>query len=358
MKVIVRAITFHLGLSKWDRKKLERSINIIYKFKDYARELAKELGIELWTIRVSTPKIPKSINISKFIDSIDREIPKDILIATGHVDENDPQALSNCVDILCNYNRIYSSINIHSLRGVDMYLSIVKKLSESCIEATTRFASIIGKTMITPYFPASVTDVGVNGISIALRYVSNLKYSKWYVDENSIINVFSKAEAYGKLLAKKLGVEFLGIDPSLSPWITESIGKVIEEISGDKIPSLSTLYAIRLLNEAITKIYNKFKITGFAEVMMPVAEDEVLIKRAVEGKLSLTYLVSAAAQCVAGIDMIALNSEELVKQALIATLSLSRAKSRTQAARIVLAPNYRVGDIIRLRNLEIPVLTL
>ena len=358
MRTIVRAITFHLGLRKWNREELEKGINTIYKFKDYAEKLAKELNIELWTIRVSTPKIPRSVNIYEFIDFLDKEIPENILIATGHTDENDPRALSNCVDILCNYKRIYLSINIHSIKGIDTYLSIIKKLSESCMEASTRLASIMGKTIITPYFPASVTDVGVNGITIALRYIHNLKYSKWYIDENSIIEVFNKAETYGKLLAERLGVEFLGIDPSLSPWIKESIGRVIEEISSEEIPSLSTLYAIRLLNEAIIKIYDKFKITGFAEVMMPVAEDEVLIKRAIEGKLSLTYLVSAAAQCVAGIDMIALNSEKLAKQALIATLSLSRAKSKTQAARVILATNYRVGDIIRLRNLEIPVITL
>ena len=358
MRIIIRAATLHLGLHKWSREELEKALSLIQKFRYYAKELAKELGIELWTIRISTPKIPRSININKFIDFLDREIPRDVLIATGHMDEDDDRIFNTYTNILCDYDRIYSSINIHSLKGIDVYLSTIKKLSESCLEASTKLAAIMGNPIITPYFPASITSAYINGISIALRYVRDLKYSKWYIDDDSIINVFSKAEAYGKTLANKLGIKFLGIDPSLSPWIDESVGRVIEEVSGDQIPSLSTLYAIRLVNEAIARASNRVTATGFAEIMMPVAEDVLLIRRAIEGKLSLTYLVSAIAQCVAGIDMVALSSEALAKQAVIAVLALSRAKAKAQAARIVLATNYRIGDVIKLRGLEIPVLAL
>lgn len=63
--------------------------------------------------------------------------------------------------------------------------------------------------------------------------------------------MFKIAEDVGKEIANELGVDYLGIDTSLSPWGEESVVDAIERIYGVRFGEPGTLSAIYRLNKAI-----------------------------------------------------------------------------------------------------------
>ncbi len=108
-----------------------------------------------------------------------------------------------------------------------------------------------------------------------------------------------------------MGIDYLGIDVSLSPWGEESVVDAVERVYGIKFGGPGTLSAIYRLNRAIWDVSSQFRTTGFNEVMLPLAEDEKLKARAREGLVTFSKLVKYVMTCVAGVDMVPIPSGQV-----------------------------------------------
>jgi len=227
-------------------------------------------------------------------------------------------------------------------------------------EALTRLALGLGGLVETPYFPSTVSKR--EGISLSLLYVNDLRVAarsnSWRGVEKEIRGVLAQAVEGGMRVAESSELKFLGVDPSLSPWMDESVAKLIEDLTDSEFGSPGTFHAVARLNSMISEAAGP-ETMGFAEVMLPVAEDDRLKELTAEGDLRLRDLVGLSMVCVAGLDMVAIPASISVKglaSVLADTFTAAQIKGRSMGVRVLIVDG-RPGDWVRLGRFgEVPVM--
>ncbi len=301
----IRAIAIHVAPRRWEPLEvLTQCIELATRLVDGA----KDLGLEVWTWRIIFPPLPREVgfeDLKRMADSLDRELPKEFLIHVAAVEPDHP-AVPKVLDLLENRPRIYAcarcSNDAEALRIFDTLWNSRKEP-----DVYTRFAVAIGTWVETPYLPATASLSMVEGFSAALRYVDLVEEAILRGSGDKLLNYVKDVEQKLLELSKMCRVPFLGIDLSLSPWMNESVAGLVEKLIDAKFGSLGTINAIRALNMLVKAIAGKLKIKtiGFNEVMLPVAEDDVLNNRVKEGFVRLRDLVYLSMVCVVGLDMVA-----------------------------------------------------
>ena len=129
----------------------------------------------------------------------------------------------------------------------------------------------------------------------------------------------------------------MGVDLSLSPWREESVVAIIEKLIGNKIGFPGTINTIFSLNRLVKGLAKKLGVvtTGFNEVMLSVAEDNILNERVKEMAIRLRDLISYSALCAAGLDMVAVPRSIDITRIAIDMLTIYRVKGRSVAMRII-----------------------
>ncbi|MDK2463214.1 MAG: DUF711 family protein [Candidatus Korarchaeota archaeon] len=228
-------------------------------------------------------------------------------------------------------------------------------------EALTRIAFGLGGLVETPYFPSTASER--EGISLSLLYAGDLRVAaqtgSWRQLKQRIIEIVNWATEAGRRIAMSSGIEFLGVDPSVSPWMEESVAALIESLTEEEFGGPGTYWAIWRLNAILSSLRDYAPTVGFSEVMLPVAEDDRLKELASRGKLRLRDLVGLSTVCVAGVDMVALplfNPPTLAKLMMDA-LAAAAIKGRPLGLRLILA-DARPGDWVDLGRFgSVPVMT-
>jgi len=203
----------------------------------------------------------------------------------------------------------------------------------------TRYAIIFPERVTTPYFPAA-SFMGTEGISVGLRYVDLLLKAVRDNDYSAIGEYFKKIYGICKEIGQKLGIECLGIDVSPSPWLNESVCEVVESFNGIRFPGPGVSWCIHKINEIVLKeaIKKGVKVTGFNEVMLSVAEDNLLKKRVLENNVRLRDLAVLTAYCVAGLDMVSFSIEDKLDyllRSLYDVYAASMVKHRVLGVRLI-----------------------
>jgi len=277
---------------------------------------------------------------------LDKEV-SDVLVAAFPLESESP-----CVDIvielLNDTPKAYGSIRCDD----DLCLSKVveRVLRKSVdIDAFTRFAITIGTWIETPYFPATANVSMSTGISAALRYVDLVEQAVIYGDPSRLFDFITNTMRSLEEVASYSGIPFKGIDLSLSPWMDESVGGLVEKLINAKIGSTGTFNAVYSLNKMIKVLSRKasVKTLGYDEVMLPVAEDNVLNERVREGFLRLRDLVALSTYCVVGLDMVAVPQQIDLLRLSIDLLTVHRVKGRSIAMRVI-PVNAEPGSEVRL----------
>lgn len=187
--------------------------------------------------------------------------------------------------------------------------------------------------MKTPYFPSTTNIDKKFGFSLSLRYVDLIRE---YLEGDQ-----SRIEKYIMNIKRVLGnfdACFDGIDYSLSPWMDDSVGKLIEEAYRVVIGEIGTLYAVYDVNNKIRRITSIeiLPSIGFNEVMLPVGEDNILKERVEEGLLTLSKLIALSSVCVDGLDMVAVKRDEkLLKNVILDMDSIARMKGKALGTRLI-----------------------
>lgn len=234
-------------------------------------------------------------------------------------------------------------------------------------EYATMFGLSIGEVPESPYFP--ITRAESFGLSFSLLYPSDLYGPLTEAEEPSSVLSHALSIIYREahsMVEETLSdfnedLPFLGIDFSLSPWMEESVAEVISLLARTPFMGPGTAAAVSELNRKIDEASDGMRKIGFNEVMLPMAEDDLLKEAASSLEFRARDLAMLTPYCLAGLDMVVLpisiRRSELAK--LIADLIASSCvKGRALGLRVILA-DAEPGEEIELKRFgKVPVMML
>jgi uncharacterized protein (UPF0210 family) len=308
----IRAITTFLRTADKEKILQHRDILLSIKFPTLSK-------------RISLPPVGSSS-----LDKLSDVIPSgdEILYSLGGLRWNDPR-IRNIRDILKSGKNFFIHVLLDDERGIEEVIKLLDMLEP---EESTRFAVLIDhEYLTTPYFPTSSSTLPIESIGLSLLYVKDFQKGKG-------LNALLEAKKIGVSIQESIGIKFAGIDPSLSPWMDESIGEFLESLSNSRLFTMGVLHKIREINQKIEEYSFSAGLEplGFSEVMLPVAEDNVLRERALEGRLTLTHLAYMSTVCAAGIDMVGvIYDRETYTNIFRDAMSIQKIKRRPYAIRII-----------------------
>ena len=143
-----------------------------------------------------------------------------------------------------------------------------------------------------------------------------------------------------------------GIDTSPAPGLDASIGQAIETLTGKPFGSTTTLSACSIITKVIKNL--DVKSCGYSGLMLPIIEDKVLAKRAMQGNYSVEELLLFSSVSGTGLDVVPVSgniSRETVEGIYqdVASLSL-KYFNKALSARLFPIPQKIVGDTVNFKN--------
>jgi len=306
------------------------------------------LSETVWSTRVALPPVGEQESPMKRASQLlDMDVVNHVSI--GQVDDTHP-ALEEVVEVA--ENGLYISINMRSISSIKNIENILRKTCERNPSNGSRVSVNIGGNVVTPYFPSACNLHGEEGLAISLLYPGLLRHKLLDQFQDILAEVYASTEKVGLRLSERLGINYYGIDVSLSPWMEESVVEIVEFASGVKIPLPGTFSTIREINGLIENAVKKagVKATGYNEVMLPVAEDDVLKERVAAGDVKLRDLVHLASACVAGVDMVVVSddtSSRVIEGVFKDLFEISILEGKTIGVRMIFAP-AKPGEAVKL----------
>jgi uncharacterized protein len=338
------------------------------------REALTAAGITVQTARLATQPFPavlgasgpdKALDLAKDLQAIAFVHEIDYL-ALGPVRLSDSAAyLEAVVRILAETDNVFASVEIATLEhGIDLArvrrtAGLVRRVSALSDDgfANLRLAALANVPPWSPFFPAAYHGGGGVRIAFAMECadlaVKATSEATSLEDARArlIQSIEREAERIAAIVAKTLArggnAEFIGFDFSLAPFPEEarSIGTALERLGLSAAGIHGTLMAAAFLTDSLDRA--NFQRTGFNGLMLPVLEDSILARRAAEGILTVTELLTYSAVCGTGLDTIALPgdiSEDALAGILLDTAALALRLNKPLTARLMPLPGKQAGD--------------
>lgn len=357
---VIRAVTIHLNHHPLDPGLVDRVKEVFSRMK----QAVNRLGLEVWTFRLSLPVLERADHniIADVAGKLSRiTVEYGLLVSGLNIDNPRAGIVRGIVDALTTTSGVYASILVRDLEDFKPYVEALYDRTGSW-QVFTRLALVFPKRPLTPYFPASSTIDGREGFTIALRYVDLVREAVSGGDENLLVDYLQLIERSARRLEEETGLKYLGTDASLSPWMEESVGELIEYLNNKPIPEPGTAWSVNWLENYIVNKTREagLTLTGFNQLMLAVGEDNQLKKRALEGKLRLRDLALLSAYCVAGVDMAAFSIADTNRYDLLRilhdTYTASRVKNKPLGIRLIPSIKKPGEQLIANRFGSIPVL--
>lgn len=280
--------------------------------------------------------------------------------------------LNQLPDIIATDENVFVSAEIADKAGqVDVgrcsiVAEIIRRLSTMKRDGSVnlRFGALANCHPGIPFFPAAYHGGGSPHFAIAVeaadlpltifkesgtsRNPRSLLQSQEQLTqliEQEALTLSSKA----KLLEKEYDIPFSGIDFTLAPFPTpdRSIGAALESMGLSRLGAPGSLFASAFLADAVGKA--NIPRCGFSGLMFPVLEDTVVASWAGEGYLTINDLLSYAAVCGAGLDVIPLPGDveqDTLAGILLDIAGLSVRLDKPLTARLMPLPALMAGDPI------------
>ncbi|MEM2005250.1 MAG: DUF711 family protein [Zestosphaera sp.] len=338
-----------------------RALTLTYAQVDNVGEVLNDLekaskaltgvGYPPWTVRVTLPEgVPKELTQllcnSKYLFSAYHR----------SINEVRYEELRNLMTCRNAFATILMSEWEEASEASELLINLVKDLG---YDASTRLGFSVGDYVETPYYPLSTSRR--YGASIALRYVDTalqvLKSSSNLEEASGKLGgILRELETILNSTFKNLEIPYLGIDLSLSPWMEESVVPLIEHVSGTAFPNAGSAWGVKALNNLLSNIAERHGIRtlGFNEVMLPVGEDNNLMRLVRDGTLRLSHLTFLTAYCLVGVDMVALPGDKnLIKHVFEDVLAAYEVKRKTVGVRVIPVFNGREVTISRFGTIPV-----
>ncbi|ABM80153.1 DUF711 family protein [Hyperthermus butylicus] len=349
----IRSVTLHAIVDDWESwediaKTLTRATRTARRLRAIFEETT---GLEVWTVRVALPPMGRRRSyVDSLVEALKRaELDKDILYAVYHRD-----AYSADVDevkkVLSVAGNVYASVS--APEPMPEAVKLLHGLALLGPDMSARVAVTVPDHVETPYFPAAATLSSTPGISVALLYPGLLRGRDWAEALVDLLEAVSRVEDAAARAAEEFDLDFYGVDLSLSPWMEDSVAAVVEETLDDRIGAPGTMSVIAALESFIEEACEETMCTGFNQVMLPVAEDNILKQRVGEGAITLRDLLTYTYACIAGLDLPVVPrqdwSETLAARIINELAAASYRKGAPLGARVI------VADAEPGSNVELP----
>jgi uncharacterized protein (UPF0210 family) len=243
----------------------------------------------------------------------------------------------------------------------------IHSLAEEDPSIPTRMGvNTLGEPLITPYYPlASAPLNGSPKATVSLTYPNYLleafRSNGWEGMVNAMVEAGKTALALLDETASILGVEALGVDLSIAPWMEESSLGLVEYIAGVRMPEPGFVADVYSVNAAIGEAARRLgRTVGFNELQLPVAEDLKLKARVSELETTARDLARFSCACLAGLDLAVVPSSiEGVAGLILDVSACARTKGKSLGVRIVPVEDVEPGDKVWLEKFgETPVIPL
>lgn len=345
-------------------------------FLNQARTTFTQKGYEVQTIRVATQNLHElvegmpnkaTLDLLKQIDQIATQ--NGLPIAIGHLlpaNQYDPNLANWVRQLYQETNNINFSLPIASEtegiheKSIQASAEICQVLAESKGgEANFRFTTSANCPANIPFFPAAFHE-GVKSFAIGLESPNVLTQvfatSNW---ENAKANLKQRLEkelkpieAIANDISTTTNWKYDGIDTSPAPGLDASIGEAIETLTKTPFGNTSTLAACALITDVIKNL--DIKSCGYSGLMLPVIEDKVLAKRAIERRYTVKELLLFSAVSGTGLDVIPIpgdTPQATIKNLYrdVAALSL-KYNNKALSVRLFPIPNKKVGELVEFEN--------
>jgi uncharacterized protein len=364
----VRAITAFIDV---DAQNYTRQIEDTVKFLNAARESYRAAGWEVETIRIATQPFPQytkglshqsALAMLRGIDRLGEKLS--FMPSIGPAMWNDSDSAA-AVDLLIDFLSVPGRTNaslitaaedgIHwnAIRQAARLIGTVSQRSTHG-QGNLTFAAIAMLKPYGPFFPGAyhaggsrAFSVGVEGASVVAEVFAqehDPRTAEKRLAEALTLHL-RDVEKVAVQFASRSGWTYAGLDPTPAPLGEVSIGRAFESFIGGPFGSSGTMTAAAVITRAVQSV--AVKRVGYSGLMVPVLEDEVLVKRWNEGTYNIDSLLAYSAVCAGGLDTIPLPgdiSEDRLAQILSDVATLAYKWQKPLAARLLPAPGRKAGE--------------
>jgi len=347
------------------------------EFLNKAKQAYIDKGYEVQTVRISTQNLYKYLDKYSHNDALPFLVKFDkiaqrnnISLAIGQIlppekyqagigvwAEKLIQTTSN-ISFSLPISSQEIGIHFNSIKAASEIITAISKSNGG--EACFRFTASANCPAGIPFFPAAFHDgknsfaVGLesaNLITKAFKQNSNPATARQTLKsliEKNLIPIQGIAEN----ISKTSNWQYDGIDASPAPGLDASIGQAIETFTKQPFGSPATLSACALITDVLKTL--DIKTCGYSGLMLPVIEDKVLAKRAMEKRFTVQELLLFSSVSGTGLDVVPLpgnTTKQVIENILtdVAALSL-KYKSKALSVRLFLIPGKKSGDMAKFEN--------
>jgi len=359
------------------------------KVRDVLGEVQKEYetaGYEVQSVRITTQPFPTYVKGMQHAEALKLLQQLDALSIAGKYDFNigpammtdadDPAMMELLAETLASTKNLVASAQIANQHGIQWKViaataRMIKYVSAHSPNGVGNF-NFNATAMLAPYTPFyngsyHLGDESFSSSSAGMKFAVGLQSANVVAEvlqahagdyagaggalRSELTRHTQAAEAVAQKAARRLGLEYLGIDPTPAPLMDVSIGAAIENFTRNPLGSSGSMTAAYLITDAVRSL--PVKHIGYSGLMLPVLEDRRIAERWSEGRVTMDALLSYSSVCATGLDTIPLPgdiSEDQLTRILgdVATLALKWNKPLT--ARLLPAPGKKAGDMTQFDN--------
>ncbi|SRR6266498_4886812 len=353
------------------------TFNAAIEFLKKAKQQFITEGYEVQTLRISTQNLYNYLNQYSYDDALPLLLRFDkiaqrnnIVLSIGQILPADKYqtGIANWVEKLIQTTTTISfslpisshemGIHFNSIKAASEIIAAISKSNggENCF----RFTASANCPAGIPFFPAAFHE-GKNSFAVGLESANllteafkqnnnpaNARQTLKSLLEKNLLPVQDIAEN----ISKSLNWQYDGIDASPAPGLDASIGQAIETYSKQPFGNPATLSACALITDVLKTL--DIKKCGYSGLMLPIIEDKVLAKRALEKRFTMQELLLFSSVSGTGLDVVPIpgnTAKQVIENILtdVAALSL-KYTSKALSVRLFLIPGKKAGDIVKFEN--------
>lgn len=376
--VRVRTITAGVAMDRiGDRAVVERALDVLAR----ARSRFESEGYEVQTTRVTMPPVVAALDAKARNAALATIADIDALVASrsavcslGPVwtaDRLEPGLAEWSAELVKATKATSFSVVIASPAGnVQAHGAMVAAQVMHAVahavpdgKGSFRFAAAANIPAGTPFFPVGWHD-GPSSIGIgcesadlvraAFAGASDAEEGRRRLSERLTAELRA-VEKIAADVSRSEKLHYRGIDPSPAPLGMQSIGAALEALSGVPFGDAGTLRACAVVTEVLKSL--PIQQCGYAGLMLPVLEDAVLAKRAIEGRYGLRDLLLFSSVCGTGLDVVPIPGDtpvETLANIILDVAAQSVKLRKPLSVRLYLIPGAKPGEPVHVDD---PLLT-
>lgn len=369
----IRTITAGVSLSNLsDTLTINKTIAFLKK----SRTEYTNKGYEVQTLRIVTQNIyeylggksyKEAIPCLKIIDHIATR--EGIALSIGQLlppDQYKSDITGWVIDLIKETDNISFSLPISSYSG-GVYPNSIKAAAEVTIALSKNSEGGLGNFRFTasancpaeiPFFPAAFHR-GKRSFAIGMESPNILTevflQSDWTTAKTNLKRALESklipVEVIARRISKTNKWAYNGIDTSPAPGLDASIGEAIETLTKQPFGGPSTLRACALITDVLKNL--NLKWCGYSGLMLPVIEDKLLAKRAMENRYTFQELLLFSSVSGTGLDVVPIPGDtpiEVIERILYDVASLSlKYTNKALSARLFLIPGKLAGELAEFK---------